>query len=170
MSELERYSSIALEIREMARKDQEMRERARVNWELFDPQIDKANTERLKEIVDTCGWPLISQIERKTAYDAWILVQHATDDLPFQEHCLALMKAAPKGEVEQKLIAYLEDRTELANGREQIYGTQFFTNESGELVCSPIKNPTEVDQRRVAVGMEPLSEYEKGLREFYSQK
>jgi hypothetical protein len=82
----------------------------------------------------------------------------------FQRECLRLMSEAPEGEVSRADIAYLEDRVRANEGRPQRYGTQFHTNECGELVPRPIEDPDSLDQRRQAVGLGSFAEYQQLIR------
>src|SRR5262249_1178792 len=72
--------------------------------------VDQRSRDRLKEVVNKHGWPGKSLVGKDGAHAAWLLVQHADGDLAFQKRCLALMKAAPKGDVEPQNVAYLTDR------------------------------------------------------------
>jgi hypothetical protein len=95
---------------------------------------------------------------------AWLLVQHADHDRAFQRTCLALLRAQPPEEVDARNIAYLEDRVRVGEGRPQLYGTQFHTNEQGELEPFPIEDQNQVDTRRAAVGLSTLAEYAASLQ------
>ncbi|RMG41837.1 MAG: hypothetical protein D6719_07740 [Candidatus Dadabacteria bacterium] len=88
--------------------------------------------------------------------------------MEFQETALKLLKEQRPGEVQPHEIAYLEDRILVNKEGYQVYGTQLAQNGEGKLVPIPIKDPDTVDQRRRNVGLEPLEEYLKKTREFYS--
>ena len=115
-------------------------------------EIDRANTKWLKDLVEKRGWPRISGAGKDGAFNAWLLVQHADKDPAFQKKCLDLMKALPKEEVELKNIAYLTDRVLVAEGKKQLYGTQFHTVD-GKLEPRPIEEEAKVDERRKAMGL-----------------
>ena len=160
-----RYPAIAAEIAEMAEKDQEMRRAAAAARSRWDADLDRRHTARMKEIVAQIGWPAASKVGRHTAHLAWLLVQHADQDVDFQRECLRLMREAPEGEVSRADAAYLEDRVRVHEGRPQLYGTQFHTDERGELVPLPIEDPGRLDERRAAAGLQPLAEYEQLIRQ-----
>jgi len=121
--------------------------------------IDAENTSRMKAIVSAHGWPTISRVGPQAAANAWLLVQHADEDVDFQEHCLELLRAAVEAyDAEPKQLAYLLDRVAMHRGRPQRYGTQFVQVE-GELRPHPIEDPEHVDERRASVGLEPLADY-----------
>lgn len=118
------------------------------------PEIDHANTARMKAIVSEIGWPTKSKVGEHAAFNAWLLVQHA-DDISLQEHCLALMKAAPAGEVDPINIAYLEDRVRVSNGQPQRYGTQYERN-GNDTNLAPVDDMERVHERRIEIGLKPL--------------
>lgn len=151
------YEDIQKQLYTMYQEDQEMRTRENVEQE-WDPEIDQRNTETLKNIVATIGWPCISKVGKDGALHAWTLVQHA-DDLDFMKHCLAMMQGLPKEEIEPWQCAYLIDRTRVFSGETQLYGTQFYRNEAGAIVPHPIEDPEGVNERRAAMGMGEFEEW-----------
>lgn len=129
-------------------------------------KIDGENVQWLKQTVDKQGWPTNSLVGSDGANAAWLLVQHADADLKFQRKCLNLMAALPKNEMSQNDLAYLTDRVLLAEGKKQIYGTQFDWID-GKLQPQPLEDEVNVDKRRAEVGMSPLAEYAKEMEELY---
>ena len=115
--------------------------------------MDERNTARMKEIVKTHGWPGKSLVGDDGSRRAWLLVQHADRDVAFQKECLALLEEAVKsGEADGVNLAYLADRVATAEGRKQVYGTQF-----GDGEPLPIEDEANVDARRKAIGLAPLA-------------
>lgn len=126
--------------------------------------VDRRNTQRMKAIVDARGWPGRSLVGKDGAHAAWLLVQHADLDLPFQKRCLAAMEPQiHRGEVEPMNYAYLVDRIAVAEKRKQVYGTQFGENRQPR----PIEDEAHVDERRKAVGLETLTEYKAQMLRLY---
>lgn len=166
---MKKLQTIAKEISLMAKKDQEMRNSYDYDTEEseWDESIDLGNTRRMKEIVDEIGWPTISKVGHEASNNAWLLVQHADRDTGFQEKCLQLMKAQSEDEVSKSNIAYLEDRIAVAKGRPQIYGTQFQANEAGQFEPRELHDPTNVNQRRKAMGLDTLEENIERMQEAY---
>jgi hypothetical protein len=121
-------------------------------------EVDKANTAWLKGVIEKHGWPTVALVGTNGAHAAWLLVQHADRDRPFQRHCLNLMAALPKGAISQSDFAYLTDRVLLAEDKKQLYGTQFELID-GKLKPRPLEDEPNVDNRRAAVGLQPLAEY-----------
>jgi hypothetical protein len=60
-------------------------------------------------------------------------------------------------EVSQSNIAYLTDRVLLAEGKNQMYGTQL-KDVDGKPKPLPIEDEANVDQRHSEVGLPPLAE------------
>jgi hypothetical protein len=131
-------------------------------------KVDQENTSRLADIVAKYGWPTNSLVGKDGANAAWLLVQHADADVKLQRKCLDLMTKLPKGEVSRIDRAYLMDRVLLAEGRKQIYGTQF-TSSGGKWVPRPLEDPATVDKRRAEIGLPSLAEYVKGLESAYGK-
>jgi len=129
-------------------------------------RIDTENTDRLGEIVERHGWPTFTLVGKDGAQAAWILVQHADLSPKFQRKCLDLMAKLPRDEIFQKDIAYLTDRVLLAEGKKQVYGTQY-TLENGKCKPRPLEDEANVDKRREEAGLPPLSEYRKEVESFY---
>jgi len=133
--------------------------------------VDGRHLLRMKEIVAQNGWPGKSLVGEDGSHAAWLLVQHATQDPDFMNHCRGLMERAVKrGDASPKDYAFLVDRVRLQRGKMQLYGTQFIQDSQGRLILQPLKDPEEVDERRYKMGMEPLAEYEAELRKFYNAK
>ncbi len=127
--------------------------------------VDADNRAWLRALVDAHGWLTISRVGNEGAGDAWLLAQHADPDVDFQERCLEWMRAAVAiGEATPTNLAYLEDRVAVNRGRPQIYGTQFHEVD-GEMVPRLLADPERVDERRASVGLGPLEEYARLIRE-----
>lgn len=127
---------------------------------------DRKNLQWMKEIVARHGWPGKSLVGQASARNAWLLVQHADSDREFQQACLTRMAALPEGEVDPRDFAYLTDRVLVGTGRKQKYGTQAAFKD-GKVVPGAIEDPESVDERRKAIGLEPLAEYLKTLEATY---
>ncbi|MBT4849746.1 hypothetical protein HON36_02755 [Candidatus Parcubacteria bacterium] len=149
------------EILAMVEVDQNMRETNQC-----DPEIDRQNALRMKEIITEFGWPGKSLVGAEAAYGAWLLIQHADHDIDFQKQALELLKeATTKGEAEKKNEAYLTDRILVNSGRPQIFGTQFYTDDQGNFGPRPIENIEELNKRREEVGLGKFSDYEQEMQE-----
>lgn len=156
-------------IMKMVAHDQEMRHDALVQhdehrWDI----IDRTNCTKLSGIIKCIGWPTISKVGVYASEGAWLLAQHADHDVTFQECCLGLMCQESDTEVSEVNIAFLHDRICVNRGVPQFYGTQFTETTSGAYGPRPIWNPESVDERRAAIGLEPIAQYKRHLMEKYN--
>lgn len=160
--------ALRLELLSRMARDQKMRQAVLMKYPPGTPhgpedlawwsEVDAENTARMKEIVATYGWPGWSLVSDDGARAAWLLVQHADEDVPFQKQCLGLLESAvTAGEASAQDLAYLTDRVRLHEGRPQVYGTQS-TWVYGKPTLAEIEDPAQVNERRAAVGLEPLAE------------
>lgn len=131
----------------------------------------------LEKIVKQYGYPGFKQVGEKSAYNFWLLVQHADAHIDFQRKVLKLMRrevkrhnAAPSD------YAFLFDRIAIHSGQLEEYGTQVkYTGEvDGEyskVIAAPVslRDPANVDKRRGAIGMEPLQDYLNRMAEMTRQ-
>lgn len=131
-------------------------------------EVEKANYARhqpvLESIVKRYGFPGIRQVGKEGAFEFWFLVQHADAHPDFQRAVLRLMKVeVAKQNVAARDYAYLIDRVAENSGQLQEYGTQVtYTGPGlGKAVPRSLRDPQRVNQRRAAIGMEPLEEYLK---------
>ena len=128
-------------------------------------KVDADNTAFMKTVIDKHGWPGKSMVDSDGALAAFLLVQHADADTAFQKRCLELLtKAVEQKEARAEDMAYLTDRVLVAAGKPQRYGTQFH-KPHGELIPLPIEDEANVDARRKEVGLPPLTEYARQVRE-----
>lgn len=126
-------------------------------------EADGANLPWLTGVIDTYGWPGLTMAGEDGAYAAWLLAQHMDADPAFQRRCLDLLTAAvAAGEATRTQLAYLTDRVLLAEGGQQVYGTQV-NRRSGEWKPRNLGDPDGVDERRAAAGLGPLAEYLQGF-------
>jgi len=126
----------------------------------------------LLELVSRGVWPCASDVGPEAAHAAWLLVQHADDDPALQEAALELMDAlVPLGEADPADHALLLDRVRIAQGRPQVYGTQWQSLSIDGVLhfgpATPIEDPARVDVRRAAAGLPNVAEYVANLREVY---
>ncbi|MFA1548226.1 DUF6624 domain-containing protein [Actinomadura chokoriensis] len=126
--------------------------------------IDRRNTRWLARLVRRSGWPGIAAVGPEGAHAAWLLAQHADRKPHVQRMFLeAMAEAAERGDAERKDLAYLEDRVRVNAGRPQLYGTQYGMTETG-FGPQPIEDSGSLDDRRAAVGLQPMAEYDAQIR------
>jgi len=135
---------LRLELLIMEEKDQNM-----LTGDNYNPSVILQNTSRLKEIIREFGWPTYNLVGEDGAHAAWLVIQHADNNPHFQEYCLALFEDAVKNKQASKQdLAYLTDQVLVNQGKEQLYGTQFYLNENGNFGPRPIKDEPNIDARR----------------------
>jgi hypothetical protein len=67
--------------------------------------------------------------------------------------------------------ALLVDRMRMADGKDQLYGSQFVRTDDGSTVAPwPIEDAEHVDDRRRRVGLTPLAEQSREMREQYQRR
>jgi hypothetical protein len=121
------------------RMDRDQEARAAVNLTDVDAEavarvraVDAENTNWFKTVLDGSGWPGRSLVGDEGARAAWLLAQHADHDLDFQRRCLMLLEQAVHDrQADAAHWAYLVDRVRCAEGRPQLYGTQFWHGPNG---------------------------------------
>jgi hypothetical protein len=100
------------------------------------------------------------------AHAAWMLAQHADRRPSFQQRCQRLMEqAVSAGNASPADLAHLTDRVLLAQGKNQIYGTQTCARD-GRFIACRLRDSDRVDELRATVGLEPL---ETSLRHVLEQ-
>ena len=120
--------------------------------------IHKRNAAQLRAVIEQFGWPSSKVVADDGAEAAWLIAQHAIGEPDFQRYCLqALRGAASSGGASLRHVAMLEDRIRMFEGRPQVFGTQLEPDEDGMPRPYLIEDPDGVEERRRAVGLEPLS-------------
>lgn len=175
--DLKRVSYIKQLIEYMYEFDQKVRQdlikdRNNHKLQVLQKEMDAFHTTKMKEILKEYGWITISKFGSEYDQKAWLLVQHADDDQFFQAGVLFILSTLlNKGETNKKNYAYLYDRVAgkfHQIGMLQKYGTQVSIKDNGGVKLEPFEGRLEdVDSRRKEIGLEPLSEYLKMIREIY---
>jgi len=131
-------------------------------------KIDAENLAQLDAIVAAHGFPTKATAGMKGVSAAWTIVQH--NDLAAQlRYQPMLEKAMSAGDLQPALYATFYDRLMTGQKKPQLYGTQFH-EVNGELVPFPIEDEAHVEERRAKMGLQPLAEYTKLMREMYRKK
>lgn len=123
---------------------------------------DRKRQRRLRQIITTKGWPLMSTVGAAAANEAWLLAQHAP---PAQlKHWSVFMRvAANKHEIRLPSLATTLDRVRMIEKRPQIYGTQYSTREDGAIQFYPIEDIARIDQRRLEMGLSTFAQLQAQL-------
>lgn len=156
----------------MAAEDQQVRAELASDGSLFDgyhptmQAVHDRNAARLTAIIATHGWPGHDLVSEDGARAAWLVLQHAIGHPALQRRGLTLLReAVANGDVSAAEVAMLEDRIAFFEGRPQRYGTQYDWNVRGELAPWVIEDEAGVDDRRREVGLPPLEENTRRVRE-----
>ena len=121
--------------------------------------VDCPNTEWLRKQLAEIGWFDIPTYGEEADGNAWLLVQHADRTPEFQREVLAHLQSLPKEKTSQRHVAYLWDRVARAQGKPQRYGTQGMCQPDGTWKPHEVEDPAHLDERRVALGMEPIEQH-----------
>jgi hypothetical protein len=122
----------------------------------------RAYGERLWEILDDYEvWPGRRLVGDDGSRAAWLIAQYSIEDPGLQKRCLeALEVAVAYGDADAVHYAYLVDRVRMADGLDQLYGSQFVTGTDGELAPWPVDDPAKVEERRRRLGLPSFAEHE----------
>jgi hypothetical protein len=128
--------------------------------------LDKENTAALKKLLTIYEWFSIGAFGEKADMDAWLLVQHADQDLQFQKEILIILKKLyPIDQTNKSNYAYLFDRVKAGENRPQRYGTQGHCVGIGKWEPSKIADASKVDQRRIEMGLVTMAIYKTGFKD-----
>ena len=140
--------------------------------------VDADNQSLLKQIIAQHGWPGISLVGVEAERAAFLIAQHATNDVPLMEKVLSLRNQLPEGEAHRAHTALLEDRLLMFKEQPQRYGTQIINGKIYPIrgidvvkLCAGDRLQMEIlTARRKTAGLEePYDDYLKhfgiGVRE-----
>jgi hypothetical protein len=131
-----------------------------VQQRIFDKmnQIDSANIKRIKQIINQYGYPGKSLVGEPTNEATWYVVQHSKN---IAEFFPMIEQAGKSEELPFRLVAMMQDRLLMYQGKEQVYGTQArcdnlpatATNtQKPDCYIWPILDPIHVNERRKQAG------------------
>lgn len=121
-------------------------------------RVIRTNFPTIKKILTTYGYPTYALVGQESSKHYFLLVQHSDFDLQFQQQVLKLMRREVRhNNAFGQQYAYLTDRIAINQGKPQIYGTQVLM--SGNTKVKPCIAPAQLNERRKAVGLEPIEKY-----------
>jgi hypothetical protein len=128
----------------------------------------RTNFTYVKQILDKYGFPGYDLLGKESSGKYFLLVQHSDFDVAFQKRALSLMKKEVlKKNASGQSYSYLVDRTNLNEGKPQVYGTQVIMSRETELKpCIDLKN---LDKRRKSVGLGPVKDYLEKCNDVFYQ-
>lgn len=130
-------------------------------------KIDAPNTKRLEEIFAQYGFPTAKSVGKEGVEAFMLLLQHSRSDALREKSLKPIKKAFKQKELSAMEYANFTDRLLLHQGKPQIYGSGFETKD-GKLVMSKTKDIKNLDKRRAKIGLPPIAEYVKVLKEIYN--
>lgn len=121
--------------------------------------VRENNLQTIKALVEQHGFPTSEQVGEDGVWAAYTLVLHADGDHAFQTSLVEKLASLFAGKkIPGQVYAYVLDRTLVADGKSQIYGTQFHSV-GKELVVRPLQDAEHVDSRRLAADLPTMSDY-----------
>lgn len=156
-----------------ARRQASDEDRARLEVEAWPiaEGVDQANTARMRDLLASHeGWFPRSQFGGVASDAAYSVVQHS-GDLELMRNVLVRMEPLiGTDDLHGSQYARLYDRVATFDGRLQRYGTQGTTCSEGRYVIpADLEDPEHVDERRSALGLNPIAEYVEGLNQSYGR-
>lgn len=122
--------------------------RERLQMELY--MIDTLSFKTVEKILENYSYPSKEVTGEATVIPYYILSFAPTG---IREKYLPLLKAAAdKGDLEWKSLAFYIDKLELAKGKKQIYGTQYYYKQN-QIVYYPVVDAENLELRRKKVGL-----------------
>ena len=123
-------------------------------------RVDSENLITVQAVLDKYGWLGADVIGGKASMTLWVVIQHADNHPELQRKYLPMLRKAVAGGVaDSDLLALLEDRVLENENKPQLYGTQLRRNDQGIWLPMTIADSSHVDDRRAAMGLEPLRYY-----------
>lgn len=161
--------ALALELRDMKIEDQQYRsyrsitvKRQELNYDeilsllKIQSKYDSINQLKLLPILNKFGWPSISMVGKDGSQTAFLIIQHANNELQ-KKYVDKIKCLAKRQEADWESYASMMDRILIEEGKKQVYGTQFRYNPTtNEQELFPIKRASCVDKRRRKIGLHPI--------------
>jgi hypothetical protein len=128
--------------------------------------IDEPNAKRLEEIFDRIGFPDTAKVGKEAMQAYLVLLQHAPTDTLRMKSLKPITKAFKEKELPPMDYANFVDRLRLHRGKKQLYGSGFEFKD-GKMVMSPTEDMKNLEKRRARIGLPPLAEHIKMMKEMY---
>lgn len=120
---------------------------------------DSLDLARVTAIIDSAGWLGEEEVGHKASQALFLVIQHADRQKAVQASYLPIMReAVAEGKAKANELAMLEDRVRVNAGKPQLYGSQIGWKNDKPFM-QPIEDEEHVNERRAAVGLEPLEKY-----------
>lgn len=170
---------LANELKEMAKIDQiaayipqgKYKEWSKEKWNAFKDSVFEVHQKRIETIFNENGFVGFDLAGKEGSGNFWLMVQHSDHDPEFQERVLEKMKVqVEKNNADPVDYGYLVDRVKLNTGKQQVYGTQVDYNfEISQAYAKNLMDSVNVNNRRAAIGLEPLEVYLNDMSQSHFQ-
>ncbi len=128
---------------------------------------DAQNVKIVEAVIERYGWIGIEESSENANRALFFVIQHA--DLKIQLKYFPVIENAVKSKkASAKWFAMLVDRTNIDQGKFQIYGSQLQGPNNQNLKFLPISDEPNVNKRRKEIGLEPMEEYAKRWNLIYT--
>lgn len=133
-------------------------------WEIFENQRDSIgiiNQVKIKKLYKRYGYLGYKEIGKKASQDFWISIQHADNDIEFQQEMLKeLKKEISINNASRIEYAMLEDRVNINLNKSQRFGTQVTYNKFGQAIPeNGLIDSINIEQRRKEYDLPTFREY-----------
>ncbi|MDD7914424.1 DUF6624 domain-containing protein [Polaribacter ponticola] len=126
-------------------------------WQLI-LKNDSINLIKVSKILDSRGWPDKKLIGSRGSSTLFLVIQHANKETQ-EKYLPMVLKAVEHNNLPKRQFAMFYDRLVLRRGERQVYGTQLaINNESKKPYVLPLKDPKNVDKRRIKMGLNTMQE------------
>lgn len=139
-------------------------------WDIFMEQRDSVSNmhqAQVKEWYETFGYLGFDQVGEEASSNFWIVIQHADNNLPFQQKMLTAMKKELEEEnVRPSEYALLEDRVNVALKKKQRFGTQVTYNDKGQAIPkNGLVDSLNIETLRAEYKLQSFKEYYNQMTE-----
>jgi len=137
-------------------------------WKIFEMMRDSVgleNQKKIKKIYSKYGYLGYDKIGKEYSRKYWITIQHADNDIKFQQKMLKeLAKEIVKNNAEKSNYAMLEDRIAINLNQKQRFGSQVTYNKAGQAIPkNGLIDSLDVDNLRINYNLPPFKEYYNSL-------
>lgn len=133
-------------------------------WKVFEAKRDSIgidNQHRIKNLYSQYGYLGFKQVGKENSKKFWLPIQHADNDVAFQQKMLKeLAKQIKKNNAEKSNYAMLEDRVAINLNKRQRFGTQVTYDLDGQAIPkNGLIDSANIDQLRTEFGLSGFKEY-----------
>lgn len=114
---------------------------------------------RLSELLIQNGFPKQSEVGKRSAKAAAVILIHSHDTTAIKKYLPILEENCKNGEGDWGYFAMLYDKLCTLQNQPQRYGTQYLSNPENpsEMLLAKLENPSKINERRAEIALLPLS-------------